>query len=190
MALKEGTKIATIDVALVTIKTTGETPTEIAIKTASEIGVEPQIEKTDAVKNIVKGVLIAQKAEESTLTGHKLTLTDNVFMPEVVKILQGGTITYDAIEVTKITGYTPPVVGSADKGQVFTVCAYSSIYNAAGVITGYECIEYPNCQGIPVAFGTKDGAFRAPAYTINSAPGNGEAPYEITYVAALPTITA
>lgn len=190
MALKEGTKIATIDVALVTIKTAGETPTEIAIKTASEIAVEPQIEKTDAVKNIVKGVLIAQKSEESTLTGHKLTLTDNVFIPEVVKLLQGGTITFDAVETTKVTGYTPPVVGSTDKGEVFTVCAYSSIYNAAGVITGYECIEYPNCQGVPVSFSTKDGAFRAPSYTINSAPGNGEAPYEITYVTALPTITA
>ena len=52
----------------------------------------------------------------------------------------------------------------------------------------FEKITYPNCQGVPVAFGSEDGAFRAPEYTINSAPGNGEAPYSIDYVKDLPVL--
>ena len=89
---------------------------------------------------------------------------------------------------TKIVGYTPPVAGSADKGEVFKLNAYSAQYDASGQIVQYEKITYPNCQGVPVAFGSEDGVFRAPEYTINSAPKTGEAPYEINYVAALPVL--
>ena len=47
---------------------------------------------------------------------------------------------------------TPPVVGSDDKGEVFTLNAYSAQYNAAGQIVNYEKIAYPNCTGVPIAF--------------------------------------
>ena len=67
---------------------------------------------------------------------------------------------------------------------------YSAQYDASGQIVQYEKITYPNCQGVPVAFGSEDGVFRVPEYTINSAPKNGEAPYDINYVAELPTLEA
>ena len=192
---KSKNEIPTIDCELITIETVvtpaqGSTPAvtrEFGFTTANQLGVEPQVETTDAVKLMIKGKLKAQKKEESTITGHQLTLTDNVFNPELVKILQGGTITYD--ESGNLTGYTPPVVGSDDKGEVFTLNAYSAQYNAAGQIVNYEKIAYPNCTGVPVAFGAEDGVFRAPEYTINSAPDNGQAPYDITYVNSLPTLT-
>ena len=191
---KSKNEIPTIDCELITIETVvtpaqGSTPAvtrEFGFTTANQLGVEPQVETTDAAKLMIKGKLKAQKKEESTITGHQLTLTDNVFNPELVKILQGGTITYD--ESGNLTGYTPPVVGSDDKGEVFTLNAYSAQYNAAGQIVNYEKIAYPNCTGVPVAFGAEDGVFRAPEYTINSAPDNGQAPYAITYVEALPTL--
>ena len=107
----------------------------------------------------------------------------------MVKILQGGTIKYDSVDTTKVIGYTPPVVGSSDKGVLFKLCAYSAIYNAAGIITGYEKITYPNCKGNPVAFGAEDGVFRAPEYVITSAPANGEAPYDIDIVSSLPSVS-
>ena len=193
---KSKNEIPTIDCELITIETVvtpaaGANPAvtrEFGFTTANKLGVEPQIETTDAVKLMIKGKLKAQKKEESTITGHQLTLTDNVFNPELVKILQGGTITYDNT-TGNLTGYTPPVVGSDDKGEVFTLNAYSAQYNAAGQIVNYEKIAYPNCTGVPIAFGAEDGVFRAPEYTINSAPDNGQAPYAITYVDALPTLT-
>lgn len=187
MAVAKATEIPTIDVNLVTVQAEGSSSTEYILDTASQIQLEPQLEEEDAVKLVIKGVLKAQKPKTSTLTGHQITLTDNVFTPELVKLLQGGTIEYDETDTSKIVGYTPPVVGSSDHGSVFTLNAYSAQYNAAGQIVQYEKISYPNCTGQPVAFNSEDGAFRTPEYIINSAPDTGEAPYEITYVSSLPS---
>lgn len=195
--MKKGHEIPTIDIALFTISVDGGA--EIALNTASKLGVSPQTEKQEAVKLIVKGRLIAQKPEETVITGNQLTLTDNVFIPELVKILQGGTIKYwtdkdktaegDEDQGFGISRYTPPVAGAVEQLTPFVSKAYSAIYNAAGICTGYECISYPNCKGTPVALSSEDGVFRAPEYVINSAPNSGEAPYEITYVKELPTVT-
>lgn len=194
---KQGHEIPTIDIVLFTV-TPASTGIEIGLQTASKLAVNPQTETQDAVKLVVKGALLAQKPAETTITGNTLVLTDNVFIPELVKILQGGIIKYWADEDKTTEGaedkgfgvsrYTPPVAGSREKGEVFVSKAYSAIYNAAGVVTGYECISYPNCQGIPVSFSSEDGVFRAPEYTINSAPDKGQAPYEITYLKELPTL--
>lgn len=188
MSFKKGNEIPTIDVAMVTITTKGATPTEIALTTANKVGVSPVIETKDAVKQIIKGKLIAQKPQESTVTGNTIVLSDNVFNPELVKILQGGTITYDDIDPTKFKKYVPPVVGSSDTGETFDVNLYSCIYDTAGTLTGYEKISYPNGRGVPIAFGSEDGVFRATEYTINSAPSTGQAPYEIEIVTTLPTV--
>ena len=86
---QRATEIPTIDVEMLVIETS---ESSYALDSASNIGVEPQIETQDAVKLIVKGRLKAQKGEVSTITGNKITIKDNVFIPELVKILQGGTI--------------------------------------------------------------------------------------------------
>lgn len=182
MAVKKGTEIATIDVALVSIQTYETGSDEYILDTANHIQVEVQSETEEAVKLIVKGRLIAQKGETVTVTGNQITLTDNVFNAPIVQILQGGTILTNQTTGDFI-GYRPPVVGAADdKGKLFKLKAYSSIYNAAGVLTGYERITYPNCQGTPIAFESEDGTFRASDYVINSAPAEGEAPYELDII--------
>lgn len=187
MALKKGHEIATIDVNLVTVVTNETTPKEIALNTSNQVQVSPQIETTEAIKLIIKARLIAQKREASTITGNTITLTDNVFNPELVQILQGGTITTDA--GGDITGYTPPVAGS-DPTAVpnFTLCIYTAQYNASGLIVQYEKISYPNCTGNPVAFQAQDDVFATPEYTIISAPATGQAPYTIEYVSTLPSV--
>ena len=188
---KRAVGVATIDVELVVVRTkakNGDT-TEIAVDTANKVEVEPQTEDTDAVKLVKKNKVIAQKLGTSIVTGNQITLTDNVFIPELVKIFQGGTITPN-VEDNKYPTYTPPVAGSTDKGEVFEMDIYSAVYDAAGLIDKYEKITYPNCQGLPISMSTEDGTFRVPEYTINSAPKTGEAPYTITYVDALPDFTS
>lgn len=199
MAVKKGYEVPTIDCEMITVQAVGTGTDEIILNTASKIEVNVQTETEDAVKLIVKGRLIAQKPQTTTMTGNTITLTDNVFNAEVVKILQGGTIKYwtSADKTTMgdtdagfgIAQYAPPVAGSDDKGSVFTLRAYAAIYNAAGLITGYEKITYPNCKGVPVAMSSEDNAFRAPEYTINSAPNTGESPYVIDYVNSLPSVS-
>lgn len=197
MAIKKVTEIPTIDVNLVTVKVEGS-DTEYIFDTANSIEVAPETEEEDAVKLVIKGVLKAQKPSVMTITGNTITLTDNVFAPELVKILQGGTIKYwtdaehsstsDTETGFGVAGYTPPVAGSNEKGATFELNAYSAQYNAAGEIVQFEKITYPNCKGQPVAFSSTDGEFRAPEYTIMSAPDTGQAPYTITYVDALPEV--
>lgn len=188
MAVKKSkAEIATIDCELVTIESDGK---EFGFDTANKIQVEPQLEETDAVKLVIKGKLKAQKPAQRTITGNTITLTDNVFNPELVVMLQGGEIVYGGDGNKEITGYNPPTVGSDDKGSTFKLNCYSAQYNAAGQIVRYEKITYPNCTGVPVAFGSEDGAFRAPEYTINSMPNTGERPYQITYVEELPKLEA
>lgn len=198
MAIKKVTEIPTIDVTLVMVENAAKTK-QFILDTASQIAVEPQLNEEDAVQLVVKGMLKAQKPAVSTITGNQITLTDNVFAPELVQMLQGGVIKYwtstdkdtEGTEATNfgVSSYTPPVAGSSEKGEPFTLKAYSAQYDAAGLVVQYECIEYPNCQGVPVAFGSEDGAFRAPEYTINSAPKTGEPPYKITYVQELPSVS-
>lgn len=183
---KSKQEVATIDCELITIET--KDGNEFGFDTANKIGVEPQIEETEAVKLVIKSILRAQKQKQSTITGHKLTLNDNVFNPELVLVIQGGEILYDPENPDEIVGYNPPVAGSADKGEVFRLNAYTAQYDASGQIVKYERISYPNCTGVPVAFNNEDGAFRAPEYEINSAPKTGEAPYNLTYVKSLPRL--
>lgn len=282
MTIKKGAGIATIDVNLVTFKAAGET-NEMAITTSPKIAIAPEINTEDAKKLVIKGILVAQKNEVKTLTGNTITLTDNVFTPELVKLVQGGTISWAATQIglltagilltskdltkvitialvkpdtanaslgvvvtdddivvnlatdagkvatstatlikaaiealpasaalvevalvstgagvmlpvakmvipNSISGYTPPVAGSAEKGSVFELCAYSAQYDASGQIVQYEKIAYPNCQGAPISLSSEDGVFRVSEYTIMSAPNTGQAPYALTYVAALPTV--
>lgn len=183
---KSKAEIATIDCNLITIEL--QDGREFGFDTANKLAVEPQTEEEDAVKLVVKGILRAQKPKTSTITGHALTLTDNVFNPELVLVLQGGEIVYDPNDPDEIVGYNPPVAGSKDKGETFTTNAYTAQYDASGMIVKYEKMSYPNCQGVPVAFSSEDGAFRAPEYTINSAPKTGEPPYRLTYVKSLPML--
>lgn len=171
--------IPTIDVAMVVLRTT---TVEIALDTSNSVAVEPQIEEADPVQLIIKGKLIAQKPATSTITGHQITLTDNVFTPEIAKILQGGSISGEGLTLT----YQPPVSGSDEKGEVFELDCYSAEYDSSGQIVKYEKITYPNCQGTPFAINTEDDTFRVTEYTINSAPKKGQAPYKISYVESLP----
>lgn len=185
----KGNEFATIDCTMVTLQGYEVNDEELLVETSNKIQVTIGTETTDAIKLIVKGVLIAQKPQEVIVTGNTIVLTDNVFNDKLVKMLQGGTVTYEEDGKT-FKKYEPPVAGSKEKGKIFKLNAYSAIYNAAGICTGYEKITYPNCQGIPIAFSSEDGVFRVSEYTINSAPNTGEAPYAIEIVSALPEVSA
>lgn len=176
-------EIPTIDCSLITVEYGSG---EFGLDTSNKVAVDPQIEEEDAVKLVIKGVLRAQKPKQSAITGHEITLTDNVFNPQLVMALQGGSVIYD--DAGNIASYTPPAVGTKPVIGTFTLNCYSAQYDASGSIVKYEKISYPNCKGTPIAFGSEDGVFRAPEYKITSAPNKGEPPYVITYSQSLPIL--
>ena len=159
---------------------------ELGLTTGTQASVETELETTDGIKLIVKGKLIAQKRESNTITGTTITLTDNVFNPQLVQILQGGTLEYNVDHSFK--KYTPPVAGADYEPISFTTNLYTAHYDASGLVQGYEKVTYPNCTGQPIAFSAEDDTFSAPQYTIKSAPSTGGAPYVIEYVTTLPTL--
>lgn len=160
---------------------------ELGLTTGTNASVETELETTDAIKLIVKGVLIAQKREKNTITGTTITLTDNVFNPQLVQILQGGTVEYN--QDGSFKKYTPPAAGEDYQPIDFEVNLYTAHYDASGIVQGYEKLHYPNCTGQPLAFSAEDDTFAAPEYTIKSAPSTGGAPYTIEYVNTLPVLT-
>lgn len=183
MAEIRGYEIPTIDCKLITISAPSLGDDELTLDTATQIQVTPGIETTDAIRLIIKGVLRSQKPQQNTVTGNTIVLTDNVFNPELVQILQGGTLVRDT-DTGELISYTPPVAGSSqdDQGEVFTLNCYTTIYSPSAIIKGYEKISYPNCQGVPVALSAEDDVFRVAEYTINSAPDMGQPPYVITWI--------
>lgn len=188
---KKGNGVATIDVELVVVRTD---TVEIAVNTANKIQVAPQSDEQEGSKLVKNGRLLAQKMGKKTLTGNQITLTDNIFIPDLVQIFQGGTLTIPS-EGTVTEGmlpigtiYKPPLAGDASEGKIFELDAYSAVYDASGQILEYEKITYPNCQGTPITVTMEDNVFRQQEYVINSAPKTGEPPYIITYVEELPSV--
>lgn len=182
----KGTEMAFIDCCMVVL-TTKDKSKSFGLTSGTKLGVEPQVETTDPVKLIIKGVLKAQKKGKNTITGHKLTMTDNLTILEIIEFLQGGTLTRDPTS-HKITGYKPPVVGAEYKPTEFSLDAYSAQMDEGGNIIQYEKTTYPGCTAQPVGLSSEDDVFRINEYTIDSAPGNGESPYEISYVDELPVL--
>lgn len=183
---KKGTEMAMIDCCMIVATTLEDTPRSIASTISTKIGVEPQIETTEAVKLIIKGALKAQKGEKKTITGHTITLTDGMTILELIEILQGGTI--ERNETGEIVKYTPPVVGTEYKPVKFMLDCYSAQMDEGGNVVRYEKVSYPSCTGQPIGLNSEDDVFRASEYTINSTPGKGEAPYTLEYVDALPEV--
>lgn len=184
----KGSEKATIDCSMIILEPYDSSGSIKAVGTdvSTQIEVEAQTEKTDAVKLMVKGVLKAQKPEKVTITGHTITLTNSLTIMEFLPMLQGGEIIKDP--QGKITGYKPPVAGTKYDPAKFKLHAYSAVMEGSDIV-GYEHITYPKCIGQPVTFGAQDDTFRVDSYTINSAPGAGERPYELEYVDSLPTLT-
>ena len=172
MAVKKGHQMAIADFSLATITTNEETPRELGLKTSTQISIDTEFEETDDINNITKGELNGKKRGTKTVTGATLTLTDNVFNPELLQILQGGTVTYDADGGFK--KYTSPAVGEEYTPTPFTLNVYTAQYDTTGLIVSYLKFTYYNCTGDPVSFGAQDDTFAAPKYTIRSAPGEGQ----------------
>lgn len=187
MANKKVTKMALIDVELVEIVAHNLAQDTYRWKTASNLDAELNITEGEATELIVNGTLIAQKRAKDVVTGSTLTVTDNVFSPEVVEFIQGGTANYD--NTGKFVSYQAPVAGEEVKLDKFDFNIYTAQRDVAGDIVSYIKVGFPNCSGKPVNIKLENGTFFSPSYTITSSPSTGEAPYEITAVEELPDLT-
>lgn len=176
------------DVVMAVIKLSGGT--SYTWETGQKVSAKMKIEEIKGVKLIVHGKLKAQKRDKKVITGTEITFEDNAFLPEVVKVLQGGTIVMDTETPTKFKSYTPLAVGEEPNSTPFDLEVYIANYNESGDIVNYSKVSYPHCVGDPIDMDTENDKFFAPKYTIISTPAKGTAPYVLEDVDALPNVGA
>ena len=121
------------------------------------------------------------------VTGATLTVSDNIFAPEIVKFIQGGEFVQD--ELGNFVSFSAPVAGEEVKPTKFDFNIYTAQRDVAGDVVSYMKVSFAGCTGKPVNIKLENGAFFAPEYTIVSAPAQNESVYVITAVDELPTLT-
>lgn len=178
---------ATIDAVLVVVKTREDEPKTLAFDSGQKVGIEAQIETKEAIKLVVKGALKAQKPEQNILTGHVITITDQLTQYELLPLFNGGSVTTDP-ESGEVTGYTAPKAGEEVKRVKCDVTVYTA-KTSGSTILGYEATTYPNCEGQPYGLSAEDDNFRVTELKLISTPGDGEATYTMEVVDKLPKLT-
>lgn len=185
MTVEKLTSIPLTDVSQAEIITTTGSKT-YRFETASEVGTEEVVSEGEEQTLKIKGKIWANKKAEDTTLGYDLTLKNNVFIPEVVKVLNGGTITTDPESGGAFKKYEAPAMGEKVVKEKFTLSFYSEEVAPDGPTGRYAKITFPSCMGAKCPISMKDGEYFASEIIIKSRPANGEKPYTIEMVDALP----
>ncbi len=171
-------------VALVVL--TDKSGKRYSFSTATKANAKVLIEAGKKSELIIKGVLKAQKKFDSTIKGVDVEFQDNMFLPEVVALLQGGTVIKD--EDGNFLSYTPVVAGEAPNLDSFSVDIYTEETDTSGEILRYVRLSLPNGKGEPVELGFEDDKFFSVKYVIKTSPPSGLPPYVIETVDQLPVV--
>lgn len=185
MANKKIEQLAFVDVLAVELTQHNLARDTYRFKTSSSVDAELNITEGESNQLIVNNVLIAQKKAQDVITGATIKMKDNVFSPQVIKLLQGGTFSVD--HEGNFTGYEAPKCGEEYTPETFDFAMYTAQRDASGAIKQYAKITFPNAVGKPVAIGFEENTFFAPEYEMVSTPANSQSPYTITTMAELPS---
>lgn len=154
------------------------------IRTADEYEAEAEIIEGEKTELIVNGELIASDEAPTIVKGYNLKFKDNAIRPEVMKKLQGGTITPGGED--KGLNYKGPNVGALKPATISEICVYTRVYAENGATGEYIKTTYTNCIGDLVKFSYKGGEFSASEFTVKSRPAGGTQVYELELVKELP----
>lgn len=176
--LLTGFNIANVErVRIVTEETQ---PVTHMFRTMTSFDAEPYIEEGEEVVQRVKNTIMGRLKTEDLLGGYDLSCEDERLIPEILALIDGGT--WDAENET----YTAPAIGTEVVRKAFTVYFYTSDRGGNGEVRNYLEWKFPHCKGKPVKLSGKDNEFTKPAYDIQSRPGDGENPFTVKVVDALP----
>jgi hypothetical protein len=133
--------------------------------TADEIGVEPILSqgKRDILR--VKNKILAINETDDIAIGYTLKLKDNTFNMDVMKIVDGGSITSGK--------YESPSAGEVVNKDLFTLEVYTEEKDYSRT-TGYTKFSWKHCKGKVPKYKIKDGDFIVPEFEAESIPFRGE----------------
>lgn len=187
MAYEEVKEFALANIVRVEIETEEETPEQYRLTdVASEAEVTAFISEGEEKELRVKNNIKAQNNTEDIVKGYDIRLVSATMVPEILALVDGGTIKYDDTDPNKIVGYDAPVVGETVKRTPFTAKIYTAEKDVDGSDVSYVCFNYLHCKGTPVNYSLVDGEFFAPELTFKSRPKMGEGPVNIDFLDELP----
>ena len=175
MTQLEGMPIANIVLGEIMDEVTKKT---YIFDTADKANAKPDLSagKEDILR--VKNRIIAMNRTEDICIGYDIKLTNNTFPPEVMALIDGGTVTAD--------GYEGPQVGKATERHPFTLNLYSEEKDYDSETLQYVQFTFKHNKGKPVEFKFEDGKFFVPEFESHSRPKKGEKPVYIKFVKQLP----
>lgn len=185
MSAKKLNQLPLTNVEMVQIITKEQTPVTYQFKTSDEVSTEEVVSEGEEQTLKIKGIVYANIAAENTTLGYDLTFKDNVFCPELLEIMQGGTITYSE-DGTTFKSYEAPTIGSSAPKKKFDTIVYSAEVGTDGPTGKYAKITFPSGKGTSVPLSFKDGEYYSNEYSVKSRPATGESPYKIDVVDVLP----
>ena len=151
-----------------------ESQTVYSFNTASEASIKPYVSEGEEKIHRVKNTILATLRYEDILLGYEIKLVNNTFCPELLSLIDGGTVTYDDEE--KFASYTSPVVEAkaSTTRKNLTVCLYTEELDCDGETMGYFKFTFRHAKGKPVEYTIKDGEFIVPELTLRSRAKTGE----------------
>ena len=160
-----------------------EDGTTYVFTTSSEASIKPfaseGTEKIHRVKNTILGSL----RYEDILLGYEIKLVNNTFCPELLSLVDGGTVTTD--ESGNFASYTAPVVGTVTERKNLTVSLYTEELDCDGETLEYIKFTFKHAKGKPVEYSIKDGEFVVPELTQRSRAKTGESSVAVEVLATL-----
>jgi hypothetical protein len=171
-------------IKLVRIITEEAVPRTFNIDTAEEADVKPVVEKGINKVKRNKNTILGRVKTEDLVSGLEIAFKDSLLIPEVIQIVDGGTLTGSAGS----RKYSAPAVGSPVTRISFKLEVFTASLDTDGDIENYIKFTFPGCKGTPVEYSLKDGDFFVPELKVESSPANGQSPYDWQEVAALPSV--
>ncbi|WP_123053149.1 Ig-like domain-containing protein [Clostridium sp. JN-1] len=171
----QGMPIANIALAEIINEVTGQ---RYYFDTAEKADIKPDLSKGKEDILRVKNRIIAMNRTEDICIGYNIKLTDNTFPPELMCLVDGGTMTS--------SGYEGPQIGVAVNKTPFTLNLYSEEKDYDSSTVKYVKFGFKHNKGTPVEFKFEDGKFYVPEFESHSRPKKGEKPVYIEYVDRLP----
>lgn len=181
-ALQEMVMANIVRTEIVEEKTDGNT---YVFTTASEAGITPYMSEGEEKIHRVKNQILGMNNTEDIVLGYDIKLVNNTFTPELLAIIDGGTVT--AGSDGAFQKYEAPAAGAVVDRQKVTVNIYTEEKDCDGETTSYFKFTFKHAKGKPVEYSIKDGEFYVPEMTLKARAKRGEKPVVVEILEALPT---
>ena len=187
MAYTDVKEFPLANIVRVEIETEDKTPKQYRLTdVASEAEITAYVSEGEEKELRVKNTIKAQNKTEDIVMGYDIKLVSATMVPEILALVDGGALRYDATEQTKVVGYDAPAVGAPVERVPFTMHIYTEEKDTDGDTLSYAKFSYKHCKGTPVDYALQDGEFFSPELTAKSRPEKGESPVSVEFLDALP----